>query len=202
MEDLIVRWGLLALFTLMLLDNVGVPFPSEVPLLYAGFLVSDGRWGFVESALVGATGSLAGALIFYALGRWVGRAVVHRWGRLVRVGDADLDRAEAWFHRRGELSVLYLRVVPLVRTLISIPAGMLEMHPLKFVAYTLTGSLAWCLIVIGIGWGLGDNYRRVTDEFSLAQFAAVTTIGMLVAIWVVKRALAARGRRAGRPPEA
>ena len=200
MEDLIIRWGLAALFLLMLLDNIGVPFPSEIPLLYAGFLVSDARMGFVEAALVGATGSLAGALIFYVLGRTAGRAIVHRWGRFIRVSDDDLNRAEAWFHRRGELTVLFLRVVPLVRTFISIPAGMLEMHPVRFAVYTFGGSLAWCLIVIGLGWGLGDNYRRVLDEFSLAQFAAVATVGMFVVIWVVKRVLGARRAREPRPP--
>lgn len=188
-------YGLWALFVLMLLDNIGVPFPSEIPLLLAGFYVSDDRMSLVPAAFVSALGSLAGALILYWLGRSLGRAVVLKWGRLIRISHDDLDRAEAWFHRRGEPAVLFLRVIPLARTIISIPAGMLEMPLVKFVGFTLGGSLAWCFIVIGVGVGLGDNYEKVLDQFSLAQIAAASTIVMVIVAWILKRWLAAKQAR-------
>src|SRR5688572_7314974 len=109
--------GLLALFLLMVLDNIGVPFPSEIPLLLAGFSASTGDMNLVAAAGVGAVGSLVGALVLYVLGRSLGRAAILRWGRLARIDHDDLDRAEAWFHRRGEPAVLFLRVIPLARTI-------------------------------------------------------------------------------------
>jgi len=179
--------GLLALYVLMLLDNIGVPFPSEIPLLLAGVSVSQGDMNFGSAFIVAGIGSLTGALILYVLGRTVGRAVVIRWGRWIRVSEQDLDRAERWFHRRGESSVLFLRVVPLARTLISIPAGMFEMRPIRFGSYTIAGSVAWSMIVIGVGWALGDSYRAAVDEFGFASLAGAGMIGMALVIWIVKR---------------
>ncbi len=192
-----IDYGLLALFVLMLLDNIGVPFPSEIPLLLAGFFVSDGRMDYVPAVIVSALGSLAGAWILYVLGRTIGRAIVLRWGRVIRISHDDIDRAEAWFHQRGEASVFFLRVVPLARTIISIPAGMLEMHPFRFSAYTFTGSLLWTIAVIGAGWGLGARYEDVIDGFGLASLAAAGFIGMVALAWVAKRLL---DRRPPAPP--
>ena len=192
-------YGLLALFVLMLLDNIGVPLPSEIPLLLAGFFVSEARMDYLPAVVVSATGSLAGALILYVLGRTIGRALVLRWGRVLRISHDDIDRAEAWFHRRGESSVFFLRVVPLARTIISIPAGMLEMHPVRFSAYTFTGSLLWTFAVIGAGWGLGARYEDVIDGFGLASLAAASFIGMVVLAWGAKRLLDRR-RPAPAPP--
>lgn len=186
-EEFFRDHGLVALFVLMLLDNIGVPFPSEIPLLLAGVSVSQGDMNFASASIVAGIGSLAGAIVLYALGRTVGRAVVIRWGRWIRVSEQDLYRAERWFHRRGEASVLLLRVVPLARTLISIPAGMFEMRAAKFGAYTIIGSLAWSLIVIGVGWALGDSYRAAVDEFGFASLAGAALIGMVFVIWLVKR---------------
>lgn len=198
MEETVVRFvtesGLVALLILMVLDNIGVPFPSEIPLLFAGFLVRQGDLALIPAVVVAGLGSLIGALILFGLARTIGRAVVTRWGRIIRVDEDDLERAEAWFHRRGELSVLYLRVVPLVRTIISIPAGIFEMNATRFAAYTFAGALAWSGIVVGIGWGLGASYERVLGGFGLAGFAVASTIGMVLVIWFVNRL-----RRRGTP---
>lgn len=191
--------GLLALFVLMVADNVGVPLPSEIPLLFAGFFVSTGQMAFVPAILVAATGSLVGALVLYVLGRTLGRAIVHRWGRLIRVTDEDLDRAESWFHRRGELSVLYLRMVPLARTLISIPAGMLEMHPVRFGGYTFGGALAWTIALVSIGWAMGGAWENVLGGFGLASAGAAAMIAMVVGILVVKR-IVMKARAPEEPP--
>lgn len=197
--DLFKDHGLWALFVLMVADNVGVPFPSEVPLLFAGFLVSGGDMAYAPAVLVAATGSLAGALILYALGRSVGRAAVLRWGRFIRFSEQDLIRAERWFHRRGEVSVFALRVVPLARTIISIPAGALEMKAIRFSAYTFAGSALWTVFVVGVGWGLGENYERVLDQFGLASIAGASLVAMVIAIWLARRFLSRREAAEGRP---
>ncbi|HEX9713507.1 MAG TPA: DedA family protein [Actinomycetota bacterium] len=199
--DLVRDHGLLALFVLMLLDNIGVPFPSEIPLLLAGYFVWLGDMNFVSASVVSATGSLAGALILYILGRSVGRAILVRWGGYIRVGEQDIYRAERWFHRRGEPSVFFLRVVPLARTLISIPAGMLEMRPLRFASYTVAGSLLWAFIVIGAGWALGPSYKNALDRFGLASIVAASIIGMVAVIWIVRRIMSRRPPAEERSPE-
>lgn len=200
--DLVRDHGLLALFVLMLLDNIGVPFPSEIPLLLAGFFVWQGDMNFVSASVVSAAGGLAGALILYVVGRSVGRAAVHRWGKLIRVTEDDFARAEAWFHRRGEASVFFLRVVPLARTLISIPAGMLEMSVIRFALYTIAGSLAWAFIVIGVGWGLGPSYESALDRFGFASIIAASVIAMVGAIWFVRWITSRRGPVTGAQPTA
>ena len=191
MEETITNFvaanGLVALFVLMILDNIGVPFPSEIPLLLAGFFVRDGQMDLIPAIIVTALGSLVGALILYELGRRFGRAILTRFGRVIRVTPADLARAEDWFHRRGEPAVFYLRVVPLARTIISIPAGMLRMRRERFIGFTLGGSLLWNGAVIAIGFALGASYERVLGGFGIAGFAAASTIGMVIVIWVVNR---------------
>lgn len=200
----VTDYGVLALFVLMVLDNIGVPLPSEIPLLLGGFFIREGRMEAVPAVVVSALGSVAGALILYGLARVFGRAVIARWGRLLRIDDDDLARAEAWFHRRGEAAVFFLRVVPLARTIISIPAGILEMNVVRFTTYTLVGSLLWCATVIGIGWGMGASYERVLGGFGLAGFVAASVIAMVAAMWLVARFR--RRRRTtpgpGLPPEA
>jgi membrane protein DedA with SNARE-associated domain len=186
-EAFIADYGLLALFVLMVLDNMAVPFPSEIPLLLTGVSIRQGQMAPVPAVLVAGIGSLVGALVLYLLARTIGHAAIVRWGRRVRVNEEDLARAEAWFHRRGEIGVLLLRMVPLARTLISIPAGVLEMSAIRFTLYTFGGSLAWGAFVIGLGWGLGDSYERVTGAFGLAGVAVASTIVMVVVIWFLAR---------------
>lgn len=186
-EQWIADYGLVALFVLMVLDNMAVPFPSEIPLLLTGVSIREGTMSAAPAVIVAGAGSLLGALVLYTLARLVGRAIIARWGRFVRIGDEDLARAEAWFHRRGEMGVLLLRMVPLARTLISIPAGVLEMSVVRFTVYTLIGSLTWGGFVIGLGWALGDSYRRVEGAFGLAGIAVASTIVMVVVIAVLSR---------------
>lgn len=187
MEQWIADYGLVALFVLMVLDNMAVPFPSEIPLLLTGVSIREGTMSAAPAVIVAAAGSLVGALVLYTLARLVGRAIIGRWGRFVRIGEDDLARAEAWFHRRGEMAVLFLRMVPLARTLISVPAGVLEMSLVRFTAYTFIGSLTWGGFVIGLGWGLGDSYRRVEGAFGLAGIAVASTIVMIAVIAFLAR---------------
>lgn len=162
-SGVIQSFGYPGLAFLMLAENLFPPIPSEVILPLTGFLVEQGGLAFLPALLVATVGSLAGALVLYALGRWGGRGLILRYGGVLRLKEADLDRADAWFDRYGGLVVLFGRMVPGVRSLVSIPAGLSEMPLGRFVFLTTLGSGVWNALLIGVGWLLGENWSRVAD---------------------------------------
>lgn len=195
-RDAVVTLGYPGIFLAMLAENVFPPIPSEVVLPLAGFEVDAGDLEFALVVLAATLGSLAGALILYAIGLYGGRPAVLRWGRLLRVGERDLDRAEAWFDRWGDWVVLVSRLIPLVRSLVSIPAGMMRMSLLRFIALTTLGSLLWNLLLVTAGYQLGANWEDVTGtiEAYSSVVRAAAGLALLAAGWWVWRRVA--GRRA------
>lgn len=189
--DNLAAFGYPALAVLLLVENLFPPIPSELILPLAGFLVSRGEMDFIPAILVATTGSLAGAYMLYALGLWGGRPLVLRYGRLLRVGEGDLDRAEGWFGKYGEWVVLLARMVPGARSIVSIPAGMLKMPLGRFTLLTILGSAIWNTLLISAGWFLGGNWRRVTDtvgSISNAVLVIMLVVAIGLAIWWWRRA--------------
>jgi membrane protein DedA with SNARE-associated domain len=205
--------GLYAVFTLMLVDAV-FPAASELVMLYAGAVAAGGfasahgitlfgsRIGFgagafVALALAGTLGYLAGALIGWAIGLYGGRPLLEERGRWFHLSPQRLDRAEAWFDRWGNVGVLIGRVTPVVRSFVSIPAGIFEMPLAPYTVLTLVGSAVWAFAFAGIGYGLGTSYHRFDDAFRYAEYAVVAGIVLGVAYLVYRRrAVAKVGRRA------
>jgi membrane protein DedA with SNARE-associated domain len=183
--DLIDAFGALGVAFLMALENLFPPIPSELILPFAGFLVGQGELGFLPVLVASTAGSLFGALVLYALGRWGGRNLILRYGRFLRVKEADLDRAEGWFDRYDEWVVLFGRMVPGVRSVVSIPAGMLGTPFVRFVLLTTAGSAAWNALLLGAGWYLGDNWREIADIVGSAS----NVVLVLVAIALVSTAV-------------
>lgn len=188
--DLIDAFGALGVALLMALENLFPPIPSELILPFAGFLVGRGELGFVSTLVASTAGSLFGALILYALGRWGGRSLILRYGRLLRVKEADLDRAEGWFDRYDEWVVLFGRMVPGVRSVVSIPAGMLGTPFVRFVLLTTAGSAAWNTLLLGMGWYLGENWQQIADVVGpisnlILVLVAVALVGAVV--WWLRR---------------
>ena len=161
--DVVAALGYVGLALLLLAENLFPPIPSEVVLPLAGFLVGRGDlnlWG----ALVAATlGSVAGAVALYSLGRYGGRRLVLRYGSWLRVDEDSLDRAEGWFRHYGDVLVLFARVVPLARSIVSIPAGTAKMPLGRFVVLTIIGSTIWNALLIGAGVFLGANWSVVQN---------------------------------------
>jgi len=189
-EYLIEAFGALGVALLMTLENLFPPIPSEFILPFAGFLVGRGELGFLPALVASTAGSLSGALILYALGRWGGRNLILRYGRYLRVKEADLDRAEGWFDKYDEWVVLFGRMVPGVRSVVSIPAGMLRTPFLRFVLLTTAGSAAWNTLLLGAGWYLGENWQQIEGFMgSLSNFVLVLVAVALVAaaIWWWRR---------------
>jgi membrane protein DedA with SNARE-associated domain len=180
--DVIQASGYPGVALLMFAENLFPPIPSEVILPLAGFLVNQGELRFVPALVVATVGSLAGALVLYALGRWGGRTLVLRYGRLLRVREADLDRADAWFDRYGEAVVLLGRMVPGVRSLVSIPAGLAKMPVKRFVVLTVLGSGAWNTLLIGAGWQLGENWYRLSGVVGSVSNAVLAILAVVVLV--------------------
>ncbi|GAA4975997.1 hypothetical protein GCM10023225_16340 [Kineococcus glutinatus] len=170
------------------LENLFPPIPSEVVLPLAGFTASRGELGLVEVLAWTTAGSLVGALVLYALGAFLGRrrlrAVVDRLP-LVRLD--DLDRAEAWFDRHGGAAVFLGRFVPVVRSLVSVPAGVARMPLARFALLTTVGSGLWNTAFVLAGYGLGANWQHVETWVSMYSRGVVLAAGMLVVAFAVTR---------------
>ena len=189
-EYLIENFGALGVALLMILENLFPPIPSEFILPFAGFLVGRGELGFLPALVASTAGSLSGALILYALGRWGGRSLILRYGRFLRVKEADLDRAEGWFDKYDQWVILFGRMVPGVRSVVSIPAGMLRTPFLQFVLLTTAGSAAWNALLLGAGWYLGENWQQIQGIVgSVSNFVLILVAVALVcaAIWWWRR---------------
>lgn len=182
--DVVESLGYVGLFLMIALENVFPPIPSEVVLPLAGFLTGQGRMWFPGAVLAATAGSLAGALILYYAGYYFGeervRWLVRRYGKWAMLSEADIDKADDWFDRHDREAVLIGRVFPIVRSLISIPAGIRRMPLGKFLFYTAIGSAVWNTTLIGIGWILGDNWEEVEQYVGYLQYLVI--LGVLAAV--------------------
>lgn len=193
MQHLIVTYGYLAIFLLMLAESACIPVPSEVTMLFGGALASGAiagtRLNIVVVVLVGTAGNVAGSYLAWAVGRWVGPAAVRRWGRHLRLADHDIDRAQRWFERHGAASVFFGRLLPVIRTFISLPAGFAAMRPVRFGVYTVAGCLPWTAALAWIGYAIGANLQHVANGFHGPTYAiaAGVVIAVLVGLWLLWR---------------
>lgn len=190
----LVAHGLLAVFVILFLDMVGVPLPSEVPLLFAGYLISTGELDLVPAALVATLGATVGALVLYAISRRFGRMIILRWGKFFLITPEHLERSERWFERRGDVAVFACRVIPLARTLISIPAGIAEMNVTRFTIYSFAGTLPWAFGLMAAGWALGENWRRILGAFTIVGLIVALTIVATGLTWYIRRRASLAGR--------
>lgn len=198
MQDFIInamnQWGYLGVFLLIAIENIFPPIPSEVILLFGGALTAAALGGKLSIfwMIVAATlASLAGAILLYYIGKILKterlkRIVSGRVGKVLRLKPADIDRADKWFDEKGNITVFICRCVPLLRSLISIPAGMSEMPMGKFILYTVVGSAIWNTILVTIGHNLGNNWESILgffDNFSHLVVAICAVIAVVVLVW-------------------
>lgn len=187
MQSFLLHWTYLALLLLTVAEAACIPIPSEVTVGYAGYLASTGHVNLVLVILLATLGETVGAFISYLVGRTGGRAFVDRFGRYVLLSHADLDRAEAWFEKRGEWSVALGRVVPLVRTFIAFPAGVAEMPPVRFGLLTVAGSLVWIGALAGAGDALGKRWNKLTHGLSIAGYLIAALVVLAIAAFLYHR---------------
>jgi membrane protein DedA with SNARE-associated domain len=185
--DVLDRLGYLGVVLLIAAENLFPPIPSEVILPLSGVLVGQERMTYPLAVAAATAGSLLGALMLYGLGAWVGEDRMRIWiDRLPLLDAADADRGFHWFARFGSPAVLYGRLVPVVRSVISLPAGVERMPLGRFMTYTVLGSGAWNALLVGAGWGLGEQWEVVRKWLSSYQLAVVLVV-MVVVLWFVAR---------------
>lgn len=202
MSSFISHYGYLGIFLASVLSSACIPIPSEVAYGFAGALCTAALTGHVRFSLwgvivVGTIGSLLGAVIAYEVGRSLGRTIVDRWGRWILLTHRDLDNAERWFDRWGSASVLISRVVPVLRSFISLPAGIAEMKRGRFLVLTTIGSAAWVALLAGLGYAAGSNWSRVSGGFHDAEIPIVVLIVLVLAAGFWHRVRTVRRHRAG-----
>ena len=197
MQHLISSYGYLAVFVLMLAESACVPIPSEVIMMFGGALAAGAVAGahplLAGVVAAGVLGNVAGSYLAWAVGRYAGRAAVARWGRRIGVREHEIDRAAAWFERHGPVAVLVGRVIPVIRTFISLPAGFADMPAGAFGLYTVLGAIPWTAALGIAGYALGANWEQVANDFHGPTYviAALLVAGLVV--------LVVRRRRAARP---
>jgi membrane protein DedA with SNARE-associated domain len=203
--------GAYAVFVLMAIDAV-FPAASELVMLYAGAVAAGvfssahsvslfgakigfGAGAFIVMALAGTLGYLVGAIVGWWIGLRGGRRLLERRGRWLHLGPERLERAERWFDRWGNVGVLIGRLTPIVRSFVSIPAGVFEMRLAPYTVLTLIGSAIWAFAIAGAGYGLGSSYERFNHDFRYAEYAVVAGVLVLVAYLVYRFVNAAKVTR-------
>jgi membrane protein DedA with SNARE-associated domain len=203
--ETILQYGLLAVFVLMVLESACIPIPSEVTMLFAGALTNatfvasvtdNGKpLNFVAVGLAGAIGNLVGSWIAWGVGYGGGRPLIERWGRFILLRPHELDRAEVWFDRHGQTAVFVSRLLPVVRTFISLPAGVAEMPLVRFSVYTLLGCLPWTFALTAVGWAVGSQWLVVEHYLKPISYVIAAALVLWVAVWYARRVRAERRRR-------
>jgi LPXTG-motif cell wall-anchored protein len=186
-HDVITALGYPGLALLVAIENVFPPIPSELILPLAGFLITEGDFSFLPAVLWSTTGSVAGALVLYAIARSGGRRGVLRWGGVLRISEESLDRLDEGFRRRGVLYVAGARLIPGLRSAVSVPAGLARMPLGRFVALTTLGSATWNAALIGAGWLLGSQYERVGGVIGPISTVLVGLAVAALAVWLLRR---------------
>jgi membrane protein DedA with SNARE-associated domain len=202
-QHFITQYGYLAVFLLMLAESACIPIPSEVIMLFGGALAAGAVPGAHPSLLgiivAGVLGNLAGSYVAWAVGKYAGQAAVHRWGRRVGIREHDVDRATAWFERHGASAVLFGRVVPVVRTFISLPAGFAGMPAIRFGLFTTLGCIPWTAALAIAGYALGANWQNVANGFHGPTYAIAGIIVVAAAAAIVLHLRRRRRNDAGGP---
>lgn len=202
MQHFIIQYGYLAVFVLMLAESACIPVPSELIMMFGGALAAGAVPGVHLSLagviIAGVLGNVAGSYVAWAVGKYAGQAAVRRWGRRVGIRTREVDRAIGWFDRHGPAAVFFGRLVPVIRTFISLPAGFAGMPAGRFGLYTTLGCIPWTAALGIAGYALGANWQSVANDFHGPTYAIA---GIVIAAIVVAVVLhfRRRGRRRAAP---
>jgi membrane protein DedA with SNARE-associated domain len=175
--------GLAAVFSLMVLESACIPIPSEVTMIFAGYLVSQGEMSFWAAVVVGSAANLVGSLIAWAAGAYGVDSLLIRSGHARR----GLDTAQRWFERYGAPVVFFSRMLPVVRTFISLPAGMARMRLVPFAVLTFLGCLPWCLLLVWMGDTAGTNWKSWEDKIHLLDYPVIALLVAAATWWLLRR---------------
>ena len=187
MEDWVTDYGYIAIFLLMLAESACIPFPSEVTMLVGGWYAATGDLNFFWVGAAGVLGNLVGSWIAYGVGRTMGRGVLDRYGKYVLIRSHDIDKAEVWWERYGEAATFFSRLLPVIRTFISLPAGIAKMPLGKFTLYTFLGVIPWTYALTYLGVVVEDNWERVLAYFDIPTLIIGSVILIAAGYWYYRR---------------
>lgn len=176
-----------AVFFLMVLESACIPIPSEITMPVAGLLASQGKLSLALVIAVGVLANLVGSLISYAVGRSGGRALLVRYGRYILVKPHDVERADEWFARYGPPAVFFSRLLPVLRTFISLPAGVARMDLRRFSILTVIGCIPWVTALAVAGYYLGSNWQKVLTYTRPVEYLVIAAVVVGAGVWLVRR---------------
>lgn len=183
--------GYVGIALLMFSENLFPPIPSELIMPLAGFSVSQGEMGLIPAITAGVIGTILGAFPWYYLGRVFDESklekLANKYGKWIFVSGGDIEKANKWFNKYGNIAVLLGRLVPGVRTLISLPAGMNQMKMTPFIIYSTIGTLVWVSLLTTAGYILGENYTLIEKYIAPLSKIALLSIGFLFVIWIIRK---------------
>jgi len=184
----IATLGYGGIIVFMALESACIPIPSEVIMPLAGYNAYKGTLDLVGTVLAGAFGCMLGSLVAYYIGLKLGRPFIRRWGKYIFIHEDDLDGAEKWFAKYGGKATFIARLLPIIRTFISLPAGIGKMNIKTFTLYSFVGSIPWCALLAYLGYYLGDSWRIIFDQYGhFVDLAVVLGVVGLVAYFVYMR---------------
>lgn len=188
------QFGYFGIAFLILLENVFPPIPSEVILTFGGFMTTKSDLNIVGVVIASTIGSVGGAVILYWIGRILNverlERIIEKWGKYLRLTKDDVRKADAWFDRFGPWTVFFCRFIPLIRSLISVPAGMSGMNQWLFIILTTLGTLIWNLVLVIIGAKVGDNWHQIVnymDVYSHIMYIVIALAVIIFVVWFVKK---------------
>ncbi len=191
--DIMSQYGYIGIFFLIMLENIFPPIPSEVILTFGGYMTTQSEMTAVGVILVSTAGSVAGAIILYGIGLQLDVArlekIVDHYGRILRLTRKDIHKADSWFDKYGIWTVLFCRLIPLIRSLISIPAGMSNMKFGLFLLFTTLGTLIWNTILVSVGAAVGDNWESIVsvmDFYSNIVYILLVLAGLAIIWWYLQ----------------
>lgn len=191
--------GLAGIFVLMLAESACIPIPSEATMLFAGFAVSEGRFSLVAITLAGLLGNLVGSWLAYAVGYYGRRELVEREAHRLHLNAAHIAAADRWFSRYGELTVFFTRILPVIRTFISLPAGIARMPVLRFTLLTLLGSIPWVFLLGFVGDQVGRNWTQWKDAIGYFDYVVLVAVIAAIGYWLLRRLRRSRRPADGQP---
>jgi membrane protein DedA with SNARE-associated domain len=197
------RLGYVGIGILMFLENLFPPIPSELIMPLAGFTAHQGKLNPQYAVLAGIVGTIVGALPWYYAGKWLGEARIRnladRYGKWITLSGEDIDKANRWFYKRGPMAVLLCRLVPGVRTLISLPAGIAEMPIGSFLVYSSIGTTLWVGFLTWLGYVLGQNYKLVEHYLGPVSKYVLLMLAVGFGLWILRRKRLQKNSQGNRP---
>lgn len=184
--SVISQLGYAGIVLTMAIESACIPLPSELIMPFSGYLAFTGRFSLWGVSVAGAFGCVVGSVVAYWVGVWGGRPFLQRYGKYVLISSKDLDTADRWFEKYGEWAIFFSRLLPIIRTFISLPAGIARMRFWRFVIYTFIGSLPWCFMLAYVGKVLGENWKSLKVYFHRADILIAILLALAVFFFVYR----------------